>query len=211
MIEKEKLVEYLNLQENTYLDLYIQLICNNKETRQKRFLTQKHHIIPKYYFRRNNKFIDNSCDNVVNLTYSDHILAHIYLGLCCKDKRDRYSNFCAINKLLGEKYLQKINLKQLLHDISKNVDNYNDLYADYLSYNSEKSRKHHESLSEEEKKLINEKRISTIATLKTVHKDNYEIRVPEDQLNIYLEQGFILGRSEINRIKMSEAKKGSTP
>ena len=79
---KEKLLSLGVFLDNEYLDFYCTLIVNNKSTAIEKFKTQKHHIIPKTYYKLNSLNIDNSCDNIVNLLYSDHILAHYYLCLC---------------------------------------------------------------------------------------------------------------------------------
>lgn len=62
--------------DNDYLDKYIALINNS--------LTQtgnscKHHIIPRCYYKYNNLIVDDTQNNLVNLSYIDHILAHYYL------------------------------------------------------------------------------------------------------------------------------------
>ena len=46
----------------------------------------KHHIIPKCWFRMNNLPIDNSKDNLVLLSYEDHVKVHKLALLCAKDK-----------------------------------------------------------------------------------------------------------------------------
>ena len=79
---KEKLLSLGVFLDNEYLDFYCTLIVDNKSTAIEKFKTQKHHIIPKTYYKLNSLNIDNSCDNIVNLLYSDHILAHYYLCLC---------------------------------------------------------------------------------------------------------------------------------
>lgn len=50
-----------------------------------KFKTQLHHIIPRKYYTYNKLEINNSRENLVNLLYKDHILAHYYLALCAKE------------------------------------------------------------------------------------------------------------------------------
>ena len=45
----------------------------------------KHHIIPKCWFKMNKLEIDNSNDNLVLLSYEDHIKVHKLAMLCAKD------------------------------------------------------------------------------------------------------------------------------
>lgn len=49
----------------------------------------KHHIIPKCWFRMNNLPIDNSKDNLVLLSYEDHVKVHKLAYLCTTDKMKR--------------------------------------------------------------------------------------------------------------------------
>lgn len=70
--------------DNSYLEKYLELINQNINT-QNTIASQKHHIIPKCYFKYFNIEIDDSERNKVNLIYGDHVLAHYYLALCAKD------------------------------------------------------------------------------------------------------------------------------
>lgn len=78
---KEKLLSLGIFDDNEYLDFYCELVESNRNTKREKFKTQKHHIIPKCYYKVNNKEIDNSDSNCVNLLYKDHVLAHYYLCL----------------------------------------------------------------------------------------------------------------------------------
>lgn len=71
--------------DNEYLCMYVELIKDNVHTKKEKFVTQKHHIIPKYYFKKKSTAVDDSSNNVVNLVYSDHILAHYYLCKCSSE------------------------------------------------------------------------------------------------------------------------------
>ena len=82
---KDKLLKTNVFQKNKYFDLYCNLILDNFKTTKQKGVTQKHHIIPKYYYIYNKLSINNTVDNVVNLKYSDHVLAHKYLLYCTSD------------------------------------------------------------------------------------------------------------------------------
>jgi len=84
---KNKLKKLKGIIINKYFRKYCDLILKNKNTPDIKFKTQKHHIIPKFYFKTNNLEIDNSKENLVNLLYKDHILAHYYLCLFLIDKK----------------------------------------------------------------------------------------------------------------------------
>ena len=43
---------------------------------------QKHHIIPKCWFKMNNLPVDNSKDNLILLSYEDHVKVHRLAVLC---------------------------------------------------------------------------------------------------------------------------------
>jgi hypothetical protein len=86
--------------DNIYLDSYIKLILGNLGVKKKKSKTQAHHIIPKYCFRAHRKKIINN-NNIVNLLYKDHILAHYYLSLCSASEYYKFSNISALGYLLG--------------------------------------------------------------------------------------------------------------
>lgn len=50
------------------------------------FSAEKHHIVPRCYFKRNNLKIDNTKENLVTLPYWEHILVHYYSIECIKDE-----------------------------------------------------------------------------------------------------------------------------
>ena len=60
----------------------------------------KHHIIPKCWFRMNNLPVDNSKDNLVLLSYEDHIKVH-KLAILCSDTKEMASKMgYAVHRLL---------------------------------------------------------------------------------------------------------------
>ena len=78
---KDKLLA-LNCIENDYLQNYIELINANINTKAEKYKTNRHHIIPRCVFKLKGEPVDNSKDNIVNLSHSDHFLAHYYLSNC---------------------------------------------------------------------------------------------------------------------------------
>lgn len=83
---KNKLLATNCFLDNKYLDKYCELIINNLETQKEKYKTQYHHIIPRCYYKLIGLDVDNSRNNLVNLLYKDHILAHYYLCLCTEGK-----------------------------------------------------------------------------------------------------------------------------
>ena len=92
----QKLDKFDFLIHNDYYDLYVNLILDNQSTKRVIHKTQKHHIVPRHVFENCNIEVDNSQENLVDLLYRDHMLAHAYLFLCAKP-RFRYANAVALN------------------------------------------------------------------------------------------------------------------
>lgn len=116
---------------NEYYIKYCDLIESNSNNIPVRGVTQRHHIVPKYYFKRVGKKVDNSKNNIVNLKYSDHILAHYYLSLCCCYKEDRLYNFLFLRFVLygknNDKYKNVLELDNSL--LEKIQREYNEMYT----------------------------------------------------------------------------------
>ena len=60
----------------------------------------KHHIIPKCWFKMNNLPIDNSKDNLVLLSYEDHIKVHKLSILCAATPEMKSKMGFAVKRLL---------------------------------------------------------------------------------------------------------------
>lgn len=75
---KEILLESGFIEDNMWLEEYITLI-NNELIKSE---TQRHHIIPRLYYTLKQIPINNTKENLVNLSYKDHVLAHYYLARC---------------------------------------------------------------------------------------------------------------------------------
>ena len=82
MKTKEQLLASKSFLDNEYLDKYLRLISQKALQERKKYSMQKHHIIPRAYYKYFNLKIDNSKENLVLLNYADHVLAHYYLTFC---------------------------------------------------------------------------------------------------------------------------------
>ena len=80
---KEALLKTNIFIHNTYFEKYIKLIENNKDSVYTKYISQRHHIIPRFYLRVSKQIVE---DNLVILTYGEHVLAHYYLLNCVKDE-----------------------------------------------------------------------------------------------------------------------------
>ena len=134
---KEKLLNTNYFKDNKWLDKYCKLIESNNNIKIEKDKTQTHHIIPQCYYKLINQNIDNSKENKINLLYKDHILAHYYLCLSCKEKL-KYKLEYAFFYMLGNQYYinkYKLNNMSLLEDIKEFKDG---LYEDYCKRQSDK-------------------------------------------------------------------------
>lgn len=86
--------------DNTYLNKYVELLETRRYQERVVYKTQKHHIIPKFVFEYIDQPCDDSEDNLVNLYYSEHVLAHFYLAMCAKDSRVKTGNLCAVREVI---------------------------------------------------------------------------------------------------------------
>lgn len=178
MISKQHLIDINLVIDNMYADLYLQLIQENIKTVKVKNSTQKHHIIPKYYFIYNNLLIDDSEENTVNLYFKDHILAHYYLSLCSPSDYFKFANISALKYLLG------VNKELLNNDkLIKNLDNLQYLYEYYSS-----KRAVFVDLSG-----VNEGKV-------WMNNNINSVRVPPEDIDYYLSIGYIFG-SNINTNK----------
>lgn len=121
---KQKLLSLGTFNDNQYLDFYCDLIERNRKTLKEKSVTQCHHIIPKCLKGGNSK------ENLVNLKYSDHILAHYYLCLCINDKSIKYK--------LENAFLHLTYRKWKLEDFEpEKLEYFDDIYKEWCKENSE--------------------------------------------------------------------------
>lgn len=139
---KNKLLATEVLIDNEYLDQYCGLIINNLEQEKLKYQTQKHHIIPRCYFTLIDKEIDDSEDNLINLLYKDHILAHYYLCLCTEG---------TLQHKLANAFFHLVARKWKYEDFDPETDlsEYQKLYENYckgISEDRERYKKSSKSL-----------------------------------------------------------------
>lgn len=229
---KKKLLELNIVEDNTYLDRYIKLILDNKETKNCRFKTQKHHIIPKAYYKYNKLPVDNSKDNIVNLLYKDHILAHYYLYLCAKGLRYKKSFSTAFLYLYSAKYSNIPNTNVIkLDDFNIELDKLQEIYEENSKLKSiiqkgknkgikkgpmsletrlklseshkgktpwNKGKKFPNSYTEERR--IKQKKNSSDRI--AINRNDVELHIPKEDLEEYIKNGWKIGKSESNMIKI---------
>ena len=201
---KNKLLSIDVFENNEFLDKYCELICKNRNTQKECGITEKHHIIPRLYFLANNLRVDNSKNNLVNLTYKDHILAHYYLCLFVRDELILSKAIYAFMMLTNIKKFPDTEQDMLQH-----LDAYDNIKRDWINRLQNKMIGNQcakgNVLTEETKRQMSESRMghptspSTKRKLsnahknkKCIHKDDKYLFVSQEQLDEYLMDGWEL-------------------
>jgi hypothetical protein len=83
IFETEEWKECFDPTAEGYLDL-IELITDNERDTKKEKGFEIHHIIPRSYFQKKEKEIDNSEINLLKLLPNEHYMAHYYMSKCAK-------------------------------------------------------------------------------------------------------------------------------
>ena len=90
---KEKLLGLGMFEDNEFLDLYCSLIEQNIGNVKIKNETERHHIIPRRVFKilnlpykasSKNSIVNKN--NIIHLSYKNHLLAHYYLCFCAKNE-----------------------------------------------------------------------------------------------------------------------------
>ena len=100
------------IEPNDYYNKYLTLIYSNNIHESS--IINKHHIIPRCYYKHYNLAVDNSSNNVVKLSIPDHILAHYYLYKCSKATWFKNANLCSLMFFLGQKEITEEKLSEFL-------------------------------------------------------------------------------------------------
>ena len=126
LIDKLKNCEYFV--NNEYLEKYVRLVEMHKGKQSRKTLTNKHHILPRSWFKMTGREVDNSAQNLVTLAYREHVLAHYFLCLCT-EKELQYANELALICLLSRNKMSDSN-RQLV----KQLPLYNSIYESYKKH-----------------------------------------------------------------------------
>ena len=188
MLLKERLLNTGLFEDNEYLERYCKLVNINKNTKKQQFKTQRHHILPITAYEILNLDGVNKADNLVNLLYKDHILAHYYLALCAKHVHFKYKMFTAINFILGKSKQININTTELKQYV-ENLDLYQQLYEESKQYFASKIRGTAHDTSEETRLKIG--RANKGKTY--VNKDGVVRSLKPEDVDLFLENGWVLG------------------
>ena len=133
MIDKNLLLQLNIFEDNNYLDLYVDLINSHINRGREVYHTQRHHIIPRCYYKINNLKVDNTKTNMVNLLYKDHILAHYYLVKSSKDTEFKYKMVIALNYIVGNS--SEYNYDNIdLNTFMLNLPEYQEIYSEAIKH-----------------------------------------------------------------------------
>ena len=94
--------------------------------------TAIHHIVPVSWFSNNNIQPDNSHDNLIELTYYEHLVAHIMLFHIFKDDQDNkmyMKSIAAIHYILS----QKLSINSYIVSDKHILNEYNDIIMDFIN------------------------------------------------------------------------------
>ena len=208
LIEKDLCID------NEYLDKYIDVIVNNENTLKQRGF-DRHHIIPRYYYKHNNIKLDNTDSNLVYLSRVDHILAHIYLMKCSKEEYYVYANSYAVNK-----FVHILGQKDIHYDIENFVLNHKDYIDESARIFSELQSKRYKgksmNISNEERKRRSElgKSLKNNLNKTGIMYNGTYMFISNDKVNEYVKLGATLGRgphSEESKEKNRQSHIGKSP
>lgn len=217
---KCRLLDTNELIDNEYLDLYINLIQENKFTVKQRYSTQRHHIIPVCFYKEHKLPINNDSSNLVNLLFKDHILAHCYLVLASKETIFKYHNMVAIYKIIhhrdfsNDEEYYNLDLYQKAYEQSREICyKYNPMFLPEsrayhdnimksesvrkkISDSMKEYRKKHPFTDEHRKKIsCKAKGNKRIEGRKRIYNSDGEIKYVEiDDLSDWLNKGWALSK-----------------
>lgn len=133
MVEKLKTLDLFDKQE--FLEKYIDLIKSNLNNQPIKGQTQSHHIIPRGYYKILGIEVDNSKENLINLKYSDHILAHWYLYKASKKGPFKNSNLYALFYMLNT-----LDVPEDEGILKLNILNYGEIYSNFCLMQAERTK-----------------------------------------------------------------------
>ena len=105
---KEKLLGTEYFIENSFLEKYLKLVCHKY---YRKHVLYKHHILQRKYYHLIKKRVDDSKDNIIELPFDKHCLAHWYL-INCTIGELRRANIRAIHQMITQtKKMESLNEK----------------------------------------------------------------------------------------------------
>lgn len=125
---ESRLLETSDFVAGEALTKYCKLIKSNQTKKDFSGQIQKHHILPRAWYKLHNKKLDNSASNTVLLTVADHVKAHLFLFQAAINPEVRAQNAAAVRCMcdlfseeLIDEYAEELNRvdTELAHRKSK--------------------------------------------------------------------------------------------
>ena len=143
---KQKLLETNDFANCEALDKYCELIYVNRNRESLSGRTQRHHVLPRAWFKLHGKKLDSSPANMVELFVSDHAKAHLFLFQAAINPKVKAQNAAAV------RYMCDLFSEEQI-----------DIAAEELNQiNSEVSKAKSKALAERRSKGLNERRRAVI-------------------------------------------------
>ena len=202
----EILIKTNLFEDNSYLKSYCELIENNLNRTAVKNETNKHHIIPRCYFKNDNPYKERNLEVkefCVILNYNDHVLAHLYLSKCFKYEKHKLEN---VGKCMLRKYRY---VKDITDEVIENYKNncYEEVQNNYVNYRTErylfklrKELERKERKKQRQKEVTNDTEDDTTYKYKRFNTNNYYVyvispegvikRITRKQLDNYIARGY---------------------
>ena len=87
---------------NDYFEQYLDLVCQEDQPKTRKGC-QKHHILQKFYFKMVDQPVSSKKENLINLLYRDHCLAHWLLYNCTEGALRRANAYAFLTLTTKEK------------------------------------------------------------------------------------------------------------
>lgn len=170
----------------------------------------RHHIVPRCWFRMNNLPIDNSNDNLVLLSYEDHVKVHKLSMLCAATHELKSKMGFAV------KYMLKGNFSGMHHTIETrrkmSEARKGHCCSDETRRKMSEANKGRTATDETRRKLSESLKGRTLSgeTRRKMSEARKGNHLSEETRKKISEANKVQPRSEEYKIKMSEARKGKT-
>lgn len=115
---KSRLLSTSYFVDNGFLDKYVNLIYDNRLEKHEKRYSQCHHGFPKCVSKKLGESIDDSKENLFELKFSVHVLAHVYLSLCSIDDDIKRANVVAY-KWMSCGLIEDVNSPDIFLEIEK--------------------------------------------------------------------------------------------
>lgn len=207
---KNKLLSTGMFEDNEFLDKYCELITSNQDSTKTTDTVDSHHIMPKAYYSLVGAPTNNKEENLVNLTYSNHVLAHYYLCLFTNNELLKEKMIYAFMMMIHTREFPESEVELLQH-----LSKYDDLRDEWIEHLRVKMKNNQHAkgniLSEETRRQMGASRMGHSTSDETrdkiskahcgrkwMHKGDEYTHVRAEDVCEYLMNGWELGGHQIS-------------